>query len=385
MTGMDTLRDADEKRVKARKQISDRWRALPRWQRWLFFAAFIGFLYYLPYLGIPGLVALRTDYVANGSDWSSTLFLCAVYVLIAIGLNVVIGLAGLLDLGYVGFFAVGAYSVALFASPDSYVVKWIQQSWNLSPEWAVAWGLTIPIAIALTMISGVILGGPTLRLRGDYLAIVTLGFGEIIRIIARNSTFTGASQGVSQIPGPPGTFADGSKIFGVVDIAPWYWLALTVMLFFVFAVRRLEHSRVGRAWLAVREDEDAAAIMGVNGFKFKLWAFAIGAGLGGMSGVLYASKYSYIDPTNFGLTLSISFVAMIVLGGQGNIPGVALGAILLTYLPERFRLFLDYRPLMVGLALVVVMILRPQGLIPSRRRARELHDRQEEAPVNVVA
>jgi branched-chain amino acid transport system permease protein len=385
MTGMDTLRDADQKRVKARKQMSDRWRALPRWQRWLFFAAFIGFLYYLPYLGIPGLVALRTDYVANGSDWSSTLFLCAVYVLIAIGLNVVIGLAGLLDLGYVGFFAVGAYSVALFASPDSYVVKWIQQSWNLSPEWAVAWGLTIPIAIALTMISGVILGGPTLRLRGDYLAIVTLGFGEIIRIIARNSTFTGASQGVSQIPGPPGTFADGSKIFGVVDIAPWYWLALTVMLFFVFAVRRLEHSRVGRAWLAVREDEDAAAIMGVNGFKFKLWAFAIGAGLGGMSGVLYASKYSYIDPTNFGLTLSISFVAMIVLGGQGNIPGVALGAILLTYLPERFRLFLDYRPLMVGLALVVVMILRPQGLIPSRRRARELHDRQEEAPVNVVA
>ena len=385
MTGMDTLRDADQKRVKARKQMGDRWRALPRWQRGLFFAAFIGFLYYLPYLGIPGLVALRTDYVANGSDWSSTLFLCAVYVLIAIGLNVVIGLAGLLDLGYVGFFAVGAYSVALFASPDSYVVKWIQQSWNLSPEWAVAWGLTIPIAIALTMISGVILGGPTLRLRGDYLAIVTLGFGEIIRIIARNSTFTGASQGVSQIPGPPGTFADGSKIFGVVDIAPWYWLALTVMLFFVFAVRRLEHSRVGRAWLAVREDEDAAAIMGVNGFKFKLWAFAIGAGLGGMSGVLYASKYSYIDPTNFGLTLSISFVAMIVLGGQGNIPGVALGAILLTYLPERFRLFLDYRPLMVGLALVVVMILRPQGLIPSRRRARELHDRQEEAPVNVVA
>jgi branched-chain amino acid transport system permease protein len=125
--------------------------------------------------------------------------------------------------------------------------------------------------------------------------------------------------------------------------------------------------------------------MGVNGFKYKLWAFAIGAGLGGVSGVLFASKYSYIDPSNFSLTLSISFVAMIVLGGSGNIAGVAVGAILLTYLPERFRLFQDYRPLMVGLALVVVMILRPQGLIPSRRRARELHDRQEEAPVNVVA
>jgi branched-chain amino acid transport system permease protein len=385
MSGMDTLRQADEKRVKARKRMGDRWRGLPKWQRLAFFVAFVGFLYYLPYLGIPGLRAIRTDYVANGSDWSSVLFLCAVYVLIAIGLNVVIGLAGLLDLGYVGFFAVGAYSVALFGSPDSQVVKWIQRTWNLSPTWAVAWGLTIPIAIALTMISGVILGGPTLRLRGDYLAIVTLGFGEIIRIIARNSTFTGGPVGVSQIPGPPGTYADGTKIFGVVDIAPWYWLALTVMLIFVFVVRRLDNSRVGRAWLAIREDEDAAAVMGVNGFKFKLWAFAIGAGLGGFSGVLYASKYSYIDPTNFGLVLSISFVAMIVLGGQGNIPGVALGAILLTYLPERFRLFQDYRPLMVGLALVTVMILRPQGLIPSRRRARELHDRQEEAPVNVVA
>ena len=386
MSGLDTLRGADEKRVKARKKLGDRWSGLPKWQRWLAFVAFIVFLYYLPYLGIPGLRAIRTDYISNGSDWSSVLFVCAIYVLVAIGLNVVIGIAGLLDLGYVGFFAVGAYSVALFGSTDSAVVKWIQKTWDLPATWAVAWGLTIPIAIALTMISGVILGGPTLRLRGDYLAIVTLGFGEIIRIIARNATpITGGPTGVSQIPGPPGTYADGSKIFGVVDIAPWYWLALTVMLIFVFAVRRLDNSRVGRAWLAIREDEDAAAVMGVNGFKYKLWAFAIGAGLGGVSGVLFASKYSYIDPSNFSLQLSISFVAMIVLGGSGNIAGVALGAILLTYLPERFRLFQDYRPLMVGLALVVVMILRPQGLIPSRRRARELHDRQEEAAVNVVA
>ena len=385
MTGMDTLRNADEKRVKARKQLGDRWRGLPKWQRWAAFGAFIVFLYYLPYLGIPGLVYLRTDAVDAGSDWSSTLFLCAIYVLVAVGLNVVVGLAGLLDLGYVGFFAVGAYSVGLFGSPDSKVVQWIRAEWGLSQDWALAWGLTIPVAIFLTMVSGVILGGPTLRLRGDYLAIVTLGFGEIIRIIARNSEFTGGPTGVSQIPGPPGTNADGTKLFGVTDIAPWYWLALTVLLVFVFAVRRLEHSRVGRAWLAIREDEDAAAVMGVNGFKFKLWAFAIGAGLGGVSGVLFASKYAYIDPTNFSLNLSITFVAMIVVGGSGNIPGVALGAILFTYLPERFRSFSEWRPLLVGLALVVVMILRPQGLLPSRRRARELHDRQEEAPVNVVA
>jgi branched-chain amino acid transport system permease protein len=385
MSGMDTLRSADGKRVKARQGIRDRWSNLPRLWRILVLVALVGFLYYLPYLGIPGLTFFRTDYISNGSDWSSTLFLCAVYVLIAVGLNVVVGLAGLLDLGYVGFFAVGSYSVALFGSPDSPVVKWIRTSWNLSPDWALAWGWTIPIAIALTMISGVILGGPTLRLRGDYLAIVTLGFGEIIRIIARNSSFTNAAQGISRVPGPPGQNADGSPLFGVVDIAPWFWLALTTLIVFIFIVRRLENSRVGRAWLAIREDEDAAAVMGVDGFKFKLWAFAIGAGVGGVSGVLFASKQAYVDPASFGLTLSISFVAMIVLGGSGNIAGVALGAVLLTYLPERFRFFQDYRPLLVGLALVVVMILRPQGLIPSRRRARELHDRQEEAPVNVVA
>ncbi len=217
------------------------------------------------------------------------------------------------------------------------------------------------------MISGVILGGPTLRLRGDYLAIVTLGFGEIVRIIALQLVVhQRRRRAFPAFPGRPAPYADGTKIFGVVDIAPWYWLALTVMLIFIFVVKRLENSRVGRAWLAVREDEDAAAVMGVNGFKFKLWAFAIGAGLGGTSGVLFASKQAYIDPTNFSLTLSVTFVAMVVVGGSGNMAGVALGAILLTYLPERFRGFQDYRPMAVGLALVIVMILRPQGLIPSR-------------------
>src|SRR4029079_18278871 len=162
---MATLRNGDHKRVMARKQIGDRWRALPKWQRWAGFAAFVAFLYYLPYLGIPGLTYLRTDYVSAGSDWSSTLFLCAIYVLVAVGLNVVFGLAGLLDLGYVGFFAVGAYSVALFGSPDSPVLEMIRNPFHLSEGWSVAWGLTIPIALALTMISGVILGGPTLRLR----------------------------------------------------------------------------------------------------------------------------------------------------------------------------------------------------------------------------
>jgi branched-chain amino acid transport system permease protein len=365
-----------------RQSVRDRWENMPRWQQWLLLAAFVVVLYYLPYLGIPGLSFLRTDAAAAGVDWAGTLFLCAIYVIVAIGLNVVIGLAGLLDLGYVGFFAIGAYSVGLFGSPDSSIVKWIQERFDLPETWAVAWAICIPIAISLTMISGVILGWPTLRLRGDYLAIVTLGFGEIIRIIARNSEFTGGPQGITSIPGPGVTRADGTKVFSVLDIKPWYWLALTILLILILGVRRLEHSRVGRAWLAIREDEDAAAVMGVAGFKYKLWAFAIGAALGGLAGLLFASRQGYVDPANFSLQLSILFVAMVVIGGSGNMAGVALGAVLLTYLPERFRELADYRPLMVGLALVIIPILRPQGLLPSRRRARELKDRELEADPN---
>lgn len=364
--------------------VGARFRALPKWQRAIAFLAFVIFLYYLPLLGIPGLTWLRTDSIEGGNNWAGVLFTCAIYVLIAIGLNVVIGLAGLLDLGYVGFFAIGAYSVALFGSKQSPVVKALQERFDLSQDWAVAWAVCIPIALALTMISGVILGWPTLRLRGDYLAIVTLGFGEIIRIVARNSpSWSGGPAGVAGIPGPQGAPSADNNIFGLIDPKPWYWLALSVVLVMVFLVRRLENSRVGRAWLAVREDEDAAAVMGVYPFKFKLWAFAIGAALGGLSGFLFASRQGFIEPNQFNAQLSILFVAMVVVGGSGNMAGVALGAFLLAYLPERFRDFAEYRYLVFGLALVLVMLLRPQGLIPSRRRARELKDRQEEVPAGV--
>jgi branched-chain amino acid transport system permease protein len=379
----DTLRRINDVRRQAAGSVGDRWRALPGWQRAIGFLAFVVFLYYLPYLGIPGLIWLRTDTTPQGNDWAGVLFICAVYVLIALGLNIVVGLAGLLDLGYVGFFAIGAYSVALFGSTQSPVVEALQNRFGLSPEWAVAWAICLPIAIMFTMISGVILGWPTLRLRGDYLAIVTLGFGEIIRIVARNSTFTGGPQGIAAIPGPQGAPSADNTIFGLVDAKPWYWLALSVILVVVIGVRRLENSRVGRAWLAIREDEDAAAVMGVPGFKFKLWAFAMGAAIGGLSGFLFASRNAFIDPTQFNVNLSILFVAMVVVGGAGNMAGVALGAFLLAYLPERFREFSDYRTLAFGVALVLIMLLRPQGLIPSRRRARELHDRAEEVPANV--
>ena len=376
-----------------RRQISaawrQRWDAAPKWQHLLAVVAGIGFLYYLPFFGIPGLTWLRTDSVPGGNSWPGVLFTVSIYVLVAIGLNIVIGLAGLLDLGYIGFFAIGAYSVALFGSTSSPVVQWIQAQLDLPPTWAVAWAMCIPIALVLTMTSGVILGWPTLRLRGDYLAIVTLGFGEIIRIVARNldgsdsgPNITRGPRGINNIPGPEGPPSADNAIFGLIDPTPWYWLAISVVLLMVFFTRRLENSRVGRSWLAIREDEDAAAIMGVPPFKFKLWAFAMGAALGGISGFLFASRNAYIDPGQFNVLISITFVAMVVIGGAGNMFGVAVGAALLFYLPERFRQFNDYRLLVFGLALVLITIYRPQGLIPSRRRARELADRAQEAPIN---
>jgi branched-chain amino acid transport system permease protein len=304
-----------------------------------------------------------------------------VYVLIAVGLNVVVGLAGLLDLGYVGFYAVGAYSVAILGSPESpLVVKF-------------PWIVCVPIAIAIAMVSGVILGWPTLRLRGDYLAIVTLGFGEIIANIATFSGVTNGTRGIGSVPQPseatwpswmnwfPGA-ATGEPIFDVAHVVGYYWLALTVVLICVFGVRRLEHSRVGRSWLAIREDEEAAEIMGVPTFKYKLWAFAIGAALGGLSGALFFSKQEFINSTTFDLFTSILWVAAVVIGGAGNQLGVAIGAIMLAYLPERFREFADYRLLTFGLVLIVMTIFRPQGLFPSRRRSVELQDRAKEVAVD---
>ena len=377
---IDRLREIDQRRMAFARGIRDRWDALPRQVRIPFWLALIAFLFYLPFLTLLPFAQIRTDIGNSGSDWSSVLFTITVFTIIAVGLNVVIGLAGLLDLGYVGFFAIGAYSVALFGSPTSPVTTYFQERFDLSSEWAVAWAACVPIAVGLTMISGLVLGAPTLRLRGDYLAIVTIGFGEIIRIVARNSEFTGGPRGVSNIPKPPGPVdAAGRDFFNVLDLYRWYWLALIVLIILMFAVRRLENSRVGRAWMAIREDEDAAQIMGVPAFKFKLWAFVIGAALGGMSGALFASRQGFIDPGTFDLQLSFLFVAMVVIGGSGNMAGAVVGAFLLTYLPERFREIEEWRNVAFGIALVAVMVLRPQGLVPNRRRARELEVRRKEA------
>ena len=330
------------------ERIAQQWDRLPDWGKWVARLALLAFVIALPVLEIPLLDTPK-------SDFASVLFYpIGIYVLVAIGLNIVVGMAGLLDLGYVAFFAIGAYAMALLG---------VNAGW---PFWAI-----LPVAIIVSMAAGVALGTPTLRLRGDYLAIVTLGFGEIIRIVARNTDSIGGPRGVAGIPFPPNI---GPLKFQILDPKPFYWLLLFFIVVTIIIVRRLESSRVGRAWTAIREDEDAAELMGVPTFRFKLWAFAMGAAIGGVAGVSFASKQIAITPDNFTLILSVLFLSAVVLGGSGNLIGVIVGAALLAYLPERFRVFSELRVLVFGAALVIVMIFRPQGLIPSRRRAAELHE-----------
>ncbi|WP_433679405.1 branched-chain amino acid ABC transporter permease [Nocardia sp. CA-119907] len=275
----------------------------------------------------------------------------AMYALIAIGLNVVVGQAGLLDLGYVGFYAIGAYTVGLLTSPNS---PWNQTDGGwLNPTWA--WMACLPIAVAVTAISGIILGTPTLRLRGDYLAIVTLGFGEIVRLLADNlSDITNGSLGLSGVAfprvgesdsKPEGIFSGGNggnaDSANLLDRASygtwWYWFAMVLVIIVLLIVGNLERSRVGRAWVAIREDEDAAEIMGVPTFKFKLWAFLIGAAVGGMSGAIYAGQVQFINPTGFNIINSMLFLCAVVIGGQGNKLGVIFGAFIIAYLPARLQ------------------------------------------------
>jgi branched-chain amino acid transport system permease protein len=339
---------------------------------------FVALAYLLPYVGdIP---VIGPQVTTQGIDWPSALFDMSYFVLLALGLNVVVGFAGLLDLGYVGFFAVGAYTVALLTSPDSVF------------HTNFAWLAAVPIAIAVAMISGLILGWPTLRLRGDYLAIVTLGFAEIIRITADSTpNFLRGDRGFGGLPHPPGKNSDGTPLFGVRDATPYFWLGLTIIIIVILAIRNLDNSRVGRSWLAIREDEEAAEIMGVRTIKFKLWAFAIGACVGGLGGVMFAGEQGFFNSSTFQLQFSILVLAGVVMGGSGNMAGAILGGALISYIPDRLRGINDplthtdlfqWRFVIFGIAIIVIMILRPQGLIPSRRRAMELKDRAKEvAPV----
>ena len=330
------------------------WDNVPRIGRYAIYLLLIVGAFLLP----SGAIG---SFMTPEADWPSVLFYpVGMYVLLAIGLNVVVGQAGLLDLGYVAFFAIGAYALAIFAT---------NHGWNF---WE-----TLPVGIIIAAAAGAILGAPTLRLRGDYLAIVTLGFGEIIRITANNLDFTGGPRGISPIPHPPSV--KGAEIgdvhilrYGVLDARPYYYLLLVLIIVVIILVKRLEHSRVGRSWAAIREDEDAAELMGVPTFKFKIIAFVIGAAIGGSAGVMLAAQTTSITPINFPFILSALILCAVVLGGSGNLLGVILGAFLVAWLPERFRGFEEYRVLTFGAALVIMMIIRPEGLLPSRQRRAEL-------------
>ncbi|MEU8267342.1 branched-chain amino acid ABC transporter permease [Sphaerisporangium sp. NPDC049002] len=334
--------------------IRDRWAGAPVWQRWIVYVALFVIALLLPSESFG-------HFMSPYSDWASVLFFpIGTYVVLAIGLNVVVGQAGLLDLGYVAFFAIGGYSMALLGT------KLGLNFWEI-----------LVVGVLLSALSGVVLGGPTLRLRGDYLAIVTLGFGEIVRQTAENTDAIGGPRGIAGIPHPPsfdGVELFGVQIFhyGVLDPRPYYYLLVVVATAIIIFVKRWEKSRVGRAWAAIREDEDAAEVMGVPTFKFKLLAFAIGASIGGAMGVVWAGKTISINPNDFLFMLSATILAAVVLGGSGNIPGVILGAFLVAWLPERFRGLSEYRTMVFGAALVALMIFRPEGLLPSRRRKAEL-------------
>jgi branched-chain amino acid transport system permease protein len=334
--------------------VRDRWATATGWQRWVVYILLIIGALLLPWSGLDQIMS-------PAANWQSELFYpIGVYVLLALGLNVVVGYAGLLDLGYVAFWAIGAYSMAELAT---------RYHWNF---WEI-----LPIGIVLAAVSGVILGAPTLRLRGDYLAIVTLGFGEIVRIVAQNTKYLGQTRGVSNIPYPPGksgfTIA-GVDVFNysILDVRPFYYLLVALIVITIIVVKRLEKSRIGRAWAAIREDEDAAEAMGVATYKFKLLAFAMGASIGGAAGVMWAGQVTYIDPSSFPFILSATILSAVVLGGSGNIPGVILGAFLVAWLPDRFRVFQNERFLIFGAALVVMMALRPEGILPSRMRRAEM-------------
>jgi len=334
------------------------------------------------------LLALPFALAAAGTAWVRITNLAILFVFLSLGLNIVVGFAGLLDLGYIAFYAVGAYVYALLASPH-FNIHW--------PFWVI-----LPIGAAVAALFGVLIGAPTLKLRGDYLAIVTLGFGEIVRIFLNNLShpvnITNGPQGIARIdPFRVGgvDFSKSDSFLGLTFSGPikYYYLLLLVLLAVIFINVRLQDSRIGRAWEAVREDEVAARAMGIDTRNIKLLAFAMGASFGGIAGGMFSAIQGFISPESFVLVESIMVVSMVVLGGMGNIWGVILGAVLLSFVPEILRFTVEpvqmrvfgrmliepevIRMLIFGFALVLVMAFRPGGLWPSAVRKRELAERRQ--------
>ena len=342
----------------------------------------------LALIGIS-LLALPFVLAMAGTAWVRITNLAILFVLLSLGLNIVVGFAGLLDLGYIAFYAVGAYAYAMLASPH----------FNLH----LPWWVILPIGAAVACIFGILLGAPTLKLRGDYLAIVTLGFGEIVRIFLNNLSepfnFTNGPKGISSID-PIHVlgvdFGTSTTLAGLVfsSTIKYYYFLLAVLLVVIVVNLRLQDSRIGRAWEAIREDELAARAMGINTRDMKLLAFAMGASFGGIAGGMFSAIQGFISPESFILVESVMVLSMIVLGGMGNIWGVILGAFLLSFVPEILRYTVEpaqrwmfgrsiidpevIRMLLFGLAMVVMMLFRPAGILPSAVRKRELAE--EDAP-----
>ena len=354
--------------------------------------------------GAIALLILPFILQSAGNFWVRIADFALLYVLLALGLNIVVGYAGLLDLGFVAFFAIGAYLYGLMASPHmSEEFAWIAQMFPQGLHTSI-W-LVVPLSAAVAGVFGILLGAPTLKLRGDYLAIVTLGFGEIIRVFMNNLdrpvNITNGPKGLGEIDpitifsfkalGVPGiNLGKPHEVFGytISAVTNYYFLFLVLVIVSVIICHRLETSRIGRAWMAIREDEIAAKAMGINTRNMKLLAFGMGATFGGVSGAMFAAFQNFVSPESFALTESVMIVAMVVLGGLGHLPGVILGAVLLSSLPEVLRWVsgiwdlqritdgrLDasiLRQLLIASAMIIVMLLRPRGLWPSPEHGKSL-------------
>ena len=343
-------------------------------------------------LAAVALVALPLVVQQVGQGWVRIMALALLYVLLALGLNIVVGYAGLLDLGFVAFYAVGAYMYALLASPHLWEtfegLKTILPNGLHTPIW-----LVIPLAAGLAGLAGALLGAPTLKLRGDYLAIVTLGFGEIIRVFMNNLehpvNITNGPRGLDRIDSMsigPLDFGKALMVgdFRIPSVTLYFYLFLVLVVVSVVICHRLETSRIGRAWMAIREDEIAAKAMGINTRNMKLLAFAMGATFGGVSGSMFAAFQGFISPESFSLMESVMIVAMVVLGGLGHLPGVILGALMLAALPEVLRYVAGdiqnmsggridasiLRQLLIALAMIAIMLMRPRGLWPAREHGK---------------
>lgn len=312
--------------------------------------------FYIPALIVVAVFAIAFPFVFSMYQ-TNIMTTALIYVVISLGLNIVVGLAGLLDLGYVAFYAVGAYTYAL-----------------LNYHFGLGFWTVLPIGAAMGFLFGVLLGFPVLRLRGDYLAIVTLGFGEIIRLILENwNEFSFGPSGIANIP-RPGLFGIQMSLHGAIIYL--YFLMIGLALFTIFVVNRLQDSRIGRAWIALREDEIACQAMGIDKTKTKLTAFALGATWAGMGGVVFAAKTTFINPASFTIWESIIILCVVVIGGMGSIIGIILGALILILLPEYLRAFSEYRMLLFGAVLVVMMVFRPGGIISDVRRIYRFEERK---------